>query len=99
MYTTVHMIGIRQLRADLAAHVRRAQGGETTVISIGGAPAAALTPLAGREEGVGPGQQLSSLIASGALIAPRRSDGQVAQGTVSTWANVRVDRLLREIRG
>ena len=38
------MIGIRELRADLAAHVRRAAGGETTVISIAGSPAAALTP-------------------------------------------------------
>ena len=44
------MIGIRQLRADLAAHVRRAAGGETTVISIGGSPAAALTPLATKDE-------------------------------------------------
>ena len=92
------MIGIRQLRADLAAHVRRAAGGETTVISIGGSPAAALTPLATKDEPEG-GTGLSSLIASGALIAPRRSDGRVAEGTVSTWANVRLDRLLREIRG
>jgi len=92
------MIGIRQLRADLAAHVRRAAGGETTVISIGGSPAAALTPLGSSQERVGDAQ-LSSLIASGALIAPRRSDGHVADGTVSTWANVRLDRLLREIRG
>ena len=97
------MIGIRQLRADLAAHVRRAQGGETTVISIGGAPAAALAPLAGhdagQEEGAAAGAPLSSLMASGALLAPRRSDRRVADGTVSTWANVRLDRLLREIRG
>jgi antitoxin (DNA-binding transcriptional repressor) of toxin-antitoxin stability system len=92
------MIGIRQLRADLAAHVRRAAGGETTVISIGGHPAAALMPLATREEPAGD-IALSSLIASGALIAPRRSDGHVAGGTISTWANVRLDRLLREIRG
>jgi antitoxin (DNA-binding transcriptional repressor) of toxin-antitoxin stability system len=94
----VLMLGIRQLRADLAAHVRRAAGGETTVISIGGSPVAALTPLAMSDE---PPREahLSSLIASGALIAPRRSDGRLAEGTVSTWANVRLDRLLREIRG
>lgn len=92
------MIGIRQLRADLAAHVRRAAGGEATVISIGGYPAAALMPLATRDEPAGD-VALSSLLASGALIAPRRSDGHVADGTISTWANVRLDRLLREIRG
>ena len=39
------MIGIRELRADLAAHVRRAAGGEPTVVSIGGRPAAAIVPL------------------------------------------------------
>jgi antitoxin (DNA-binding transcriptional repressor) of toxin-antitoxin stability system len=92
------MIGIRQLRSDLAAHVRRAAGGEATVISIGGSPVAVLTPLASSDEPPGEAH-LSSLIASGALIAPRRSDRRVADGTVSTWANVRLDRLLREIRG
>jgi antitoxin (DNA-binding transcriptional repressor) of toxin-antitoxin stability system len=92
------MIGIRELRMDLAAHVRRAAGGETTVISIAGAPAAALTPLAMSDEPLD-AAHLSSLVASGSLIAPRRSDGRVADGTVSTWANVRLDRLLREIRG
>ena len=92
------MIGIRELRADLAAHVRRAAGGETTVISIAGTPAAALTPLAMSDEPSGDAH-LSSLVASGAVIAPRRSDGRVADGTVTTWANVRLDRLLREIRG
>jgi len=92
------MIGIRQLRADLAAHVRRAAGGETTVISIAGSPAAALGPLAMRDDSPGEAH-LSSLVASGALIAPRRADGRVADGTVTTWANVRLDRLLREIRG
>ena len=97
------MIGIRELRADLAAHVRRAAGGETTVISILGTPAAALSPLAlipptRSDEPLGDAH-LSWLVASGALIAPRRSDGRMAEGTVSTWANVRLDRLLREIRG
>jgi antitoxin (DNA-binding transcriptional repressor) of toxin-antitoxin stability system len=98
VYTAVHMaIGVRQLRSDLAAHVRRAAGGETTIISVGGHPAAALGPLAMRE----PSDEadLSSLVASGAVIAPRRADRRVAEGTVPTWANVRLDRLLREIRG
>jgi antitoxin (DNA-binding transcriptional repressor) of toxin-antitoxin stability system len=92
------MIGIRQLRADLAAHVRRAAGGETTVISIAGAPLAALGPLTTSDEPSNVAR-LSSLVASGGVIAPRRSDGRTADGTVTTWANVRLDRLLREIRG
>jgi prevent-host-death family protein len=92
------MIGVRDLRADLASYVRRAKAGETTVISIAGSPAAALIPLAGSDALSG-STQLSSLVASGAVIAPRRTDGRVAEGTVPTWANVRLDRLLREIRG
>lgn len=96
MYTAVHMIGIRQLRSDLAAHVRRAANGETTVITVGGTPAAALTPLAAHERDEG---GLAPLLASGAVIAPRRVDGRIAAGVVTTWANVRLDRLLREIRG
>jgi len=92
------MIGIRQLRADLAAHVRRAAGGETTIISIGGAPVAALAPLVTGSSPEGAGG-LAPLVASGALIPPRRPDGHPASGTITTWANVRLDRLLREIRG
>ena len=68
------------------------------MISIAGSPAAALCPLAMIDEPPGEAH-LSSLVASGALIAPRRADGRVAEGTVPTWANVRLDRLLREIRG
>ena len=68
------------------------------MIAIAGTPVAALTPLAMSDEPVGDAH-LSSLVASGALIAPRRPDGRTADGTVSTWANVRLDRLLREIRG
>jgi hypothetical protein len=90
------MIGIRELRADLAAHVRRAEAGETTVVAVGGHPAAVLAPLSVAE----PGHQAerSALIASGALLPPRRTDGALPTRTVSVWGNVRLDRLLAEIR-
>lgn len=101
------MIGVRDLRADLAAHVRRAAAGETTVVSVGGRPAAVLAPLAtappsshptmSDEVGVQP--HLSSLVATGAVLAPRRTDGKLPTGTVSVWGTVRLDRLLAEIRG
>ncbi|MCU1361699.1 MAG: hypothetical protein JWN99_2988 [Ilumatobacteraceae bacterium] len=91
-------IGIRELRADLAAHVRRAANGEPTVVSVGGRPAAALVPIAMSDE-PGTGPHLSSLVASGGLIAARRTDGRLPTGTVAVWGNVRLDRLLREIRG
>ncbi len=99
------MIGIRELRADLAAHIRRAAGGEPTVISVGGRPAAALVPLSAvdhetamSDEG-GTGTHLSSLVSSGALIPPRRADGKIPDRYITVWGNARLDRLLREIRG
>ncbi|CAB4540400.1 MAG: type II toxin-antitoxin system prevent-host-death family antitoxin [Actinobacteria bacterium] len=94
-------IGIRELRADLAAHVRRAAGGEPTVVSVAGRPAAALVPLSAmRDGGDGGGEtHLASLVASGALVPPRRSDGRVPDRVVAVWGNVRLDRLLREVRG
>jgi prevent-host-death family protein len=91
-------IGIRELRADLAAHVRRAANGEPTVVSIAGRPAAALVPLAMRDE-PGSGPHLSSLVASGGVVPARRADGRLPDRTVAVWGNVRLDRLLREIRG
>lgn len=97
-------IGIRDLRADLAAHVKRAAGGEPTVVSVAGRPAAALVPLSALHdvgEGVGGGAgdaQRASLVASGALVPPRRADGRLPDRHVTVWGNVRLDRLLREIR-
>lgn len=38
-------ISIRELRANLAAHVREAESGEQVIILRDGAPAAALVPL------------------------------------------------------
>lgn len=104
VYTRVLMpielrsVGVRELRADLAAHVRRASNGEPTVVSIGGRPAAVLVPIAMSDE-ARTGAHLSSLIASGGLIAARRTDGRLPTGTIQVWGNVRLDRLLREVRG
>jgi len=55
-----------------------------------------LAPLSVAE----PGHQAerSALIASGALLPPRRTDGALPTRTVSVWGNVRLDRLLAEIR-
>lgn len=100
------MIGIRELRGDLAAHIRRAAAGETTVVSVGGRPAAVLAPLTPGAQAPGAMSNMrtssahrSSLEASGALLPPRRTDGKLPAGTVPTWGSVRLDRLLAEIRG
>jgi antitoxin (DNA-binding transcriptional repressor) of toxin-antitoxin stability system len=87
-------MGIRQLRADAAASVRRAASGEHIVISIGGRPIAQLGPL-GAPEGQA---RLSDLVARGLVIAPRRGGTYQPTPAVSVWSGGRIDKLLRDIR-
>jgi prevent-host-death family protein len=87
-------IGIRQMRADVAAVVRRAGGGEHIVVTVGGRPVAQLTPL-----GAADGQvRLADLVARGLVVAPRRTGSFTPPAAVSVWSGSRLDRLLREIR-
>ncbi|MEN9505746.1 MAG: hypothetical protein RI958_1672 [Actinomycetota bacterium] len=92
-------LGIRDLRSDLTAHVRRAANGEPTVITINGRPAAVLAPLAEGPTSTDGPPPLAALIATGALTPRRRDDGRLPDRTISVWGTVRLDRLLREIRG
>ena len=93
-------IGIRQLRADLATQLRRAAAGESIEVSVDGRAVARLVPLdAGATGAPATTATWEELFARGALIAPRRHDGRWAQGSVATFATVRFDRLLAEIRG
>ena len=84
---------IRRLRAELAAAVRRAGAGERVVITVGGRPAAQLGPL-----DVG-SPDLDRLVASGAVVAPRRSGVWRPPPPVPVWSGVRLDRALAELRG
>lgn len=86
--------GIRQLRADVAASVRRAGAGEHIVVTIGGRPVAQLGPLGAAEGHV----RLADLVARGLVVAPRRTGEFRAPAPVSVWSGARIDRLLREIR-
>ena len=86
--------GIRQLRADVAASVRRAGAGEHIVVTIGGRPVAQLGPLGAAEGQV----RLADLVARGLVVAPRRTGEFRAPAPVSVWSGTRIDRLLREIR-
>jgi prevent-host-death family protein len=79
------MIGIRELRADLAALVRRAGNGQQVVVSVGGRPVARLAPL---DEVVDP-----------SIVPPRRTDPARLGTPVAIWSGVRLDRALKELRG
>lgn len=87
-------LGIRQLRSDAAASVRRASAGEHIVISIGGRPVAQLGPLDSPEGQV----RLSDLVARGLVIAPRRTGPYRPSPAVTVWSGGRIDKLLRDIR-
>lgn len=84
---------VRALRADLAAAVRRAAQGERTVVTVGGRPLAQLGPLDDRAP------DLDRLIASGAVIPPRRTSTWRPPTPIAVWSGVRIDRALAELRG
>jgi prevent-host-death family protein len=86
-------LGVRELRASLAESVRRAASGERTVVTASGRPVAQLAPL----DAIAP--TLDGLLASGALVAPRRTSEWRAPAPVRVWAGVRIDQVLRELRG
>jgi prevent-host-death family protein len=86
-------LGIRELRAGLAEAVRRAGAGERTVVTSAGRPIAQIGPL----DADAP--DLERLIGSGAVIPPRRTSEWRAPEPVPVWAGVRIDQVLRELRG
>jgi len=90
----VEQIGARELRANLAAAVRQAGAGERVVITIDGHPVAQLGPL----EPTG-APSLAELAASGLVDPPRRADQPTAPEGIDAAIDVRLDRVLDEVRG
>ncbi len=75
---------MRALRADLAAAVRRAGGGERIVVTVSGRPVAQLGPLDDPAPGV--------------VIPPRRTSTWRPPAPVPVWSGVRIDRALADMR-
>ncbi len=88
------IVGIRELRADVAALVRRAGSGEQVIISVAGRPIAHLGPLRSLDGQI----RLEDMFASGQVVAPRRSGSYAPPEPVPVWQGSRIDRLLHEIR-
>ena len=88
------VVGIRDLRADVAALVRRAGAGEQLIISVGGRPTAHLGPIQSPDGMV----RLEDLIVRGLVVAPRRSGPYTPADPVPVWQGSRIDRMLEEIR-
>jgi len=96
MYTSgVPTVGIRHLRADVAALVRRAATGETITVTVAGRPAARLGPV----DATSPGEDMDRLVALGLVDAPRRRGPWRPPAPVAVWNASRIDKVLGEIRG
>ena len=84
---------MRELRNNVAAVLRRAAAGERLVVTVDGRPVAALGPLA-PDSGV----TMDDLVAAGLLDPPRRPR-PTAPARVDVPVDVRVARVLEDIRG
>jgi prevent-host-death family protein len=87
-------IGTRELRSNLAAALRQAAGGERVVITVDGRPVAQLGPL---EPAGAP--TLHELATSGLVDPPRRADRPGPPDALDAAVDVRLDRVLTEVRG
>ncbi|MDH3293885.1 MAG: type II toxin-antitoxin system prevent-host-death family antitoxin [Acidimicrobiia bacterium] len=102
-------IGTRRLRAALSGFVQRAEAGERFIITVGGRPVARLGPI----EAAGPvtAPSLEELARLGLVEPPRntasgggshgRRDDAGDRRPTPSWfpADVRVDRIVRQVRG
>jgi prevent-host-death family protein len=89
----VEQIGVRELRAALASVLRQAGAGQRVVVTVDGRPVAQLGPL---EPSGAP--TLEELAAAGLLEPPRRAQPPAPAG-LDTAVDVRLDRMLDEVRG
>lgn len=88
-------IGVRALRNDVAAVVRRAGRGERMIVTVDGRPAAQLGPV---EPDGAPG--LADLVAAGLVDPATSSVRPPARPPVLRFQmDSRPDRMLREVRG
>jgi prevent-host-death family protein len=86
-------MNVRELRANLAAALRRAEAGHRVVITVGGRPVAQLGPVTA----AGP-PTLDDLVARGLVIRARRADRPPPDLLVAMTVGTRLDRLLGEVR-
>ncbi len=90
----MEQIGTRELRTHLAAAVRQAGAGERVLITVDGRPVAQLGPV----EPTG-SPTLEDLAAVGLLDPPRRADRPNPPAALDAAVDVRLDRVLDEVRG
>jgi prevent-host-death family protein len=87
-------VGIRQLRNNVAAVVRRAGAGERIVVTVDGVPAAQLGPLEAPAA-----TTVDDLVAAGLARPPGRRDRPPAPEAEDAPVDVRPGAVLDELRG
>ncbi|HEY8526743.1 MAG TPA: type II toxin-antitoxin system prevent-host-death family antitoxin [Acidimicrobiales bacterium] len=92
--TAADRVGIRELRNNVAAVVRRAAAGERIVVTVDGVPAAQLGPLTA----AGP-PTLDDLVAAGLALPPGRRDRPPAAEPEDVPVDARPDSVLDQLRG
>jgi len=89
-------IGIRELRERSSTFIKRAGAGEQMIITVSGDPVATLGPITSTATQT---FTLTDLVASGAVVAPRRRDKYQLPKAVTFTSGSRIDQTLREVRG
>lgn len=87
-------MGIRELRNNVAAVVRRAASGERIVVTVDGVATAQLGPL----EPTGQ-LTLDDLVAAGLVLPPARLDRPSPRDVEDVPVDARPDHILDELRG
>ena len=91
----VERVGIRELRNNVAAVVRRAGAGERIVVTVDGVPAAQLGPLDAATASV----TVDDLVAAGLAQPPGRRDRPAAPEPEDAPVDIRPGSVLDELRG
>lgn len=87
-------VGIRELRNNVAALVRRAGVGERIVVTVDGVPAAQIGPLDAPAA-----TTIDDLVAAGLARPPGRHDRPPAPDAEDAPVDIRPDSVLDELRG
>lgn len=91
---STEQVGIRELRNNVAAVVRRAARGERIVVTVDGVATAQLGPL--EPQG---GVTIDDLVAAGLVHPPGRRDHPAPADPEDVPVDTRPDRVLDELRG
>jgi prevent-host-death family protein len=92
--SALERVGIRELRNNVAAVVRRAGAGERIVVTVDGAPVAQLGPISGAGD-----LTIDDLVAAGLARPARRDDRPPTPDPVDPPVDARSRSVLDELRG